>query len=93
MTIRAINPTTGETINTYTEMALAMVAHTIAQAHDAFLGWRNRLSIAGQAPADAPACQAPPAVRLPYMPCSWRRRWVNWSKTDGRKWRSVPLVL
>jgi len=41
MTIRAINPTTGETINTYTEMAPAQVARAIAQAHDAFLNWRQ----------------------------------------------------
>jgi succinate-semialdehyde dehydrogenase/glutarate-semialdehyde dehydrogenase len=41
MTIRAINPTTGETINTYTEMAPAKVAPTIAQAHEAFLSWKQ----------------------------------------------------
>jgi succinate-semialdehyde dehydrogenase/glutarate-semialdehyde dehydrogenase len=41
MTIRAINPTTGETIKTYTEMAPAKVAHTITQAHDAFLSWKQ----------------------------------------------------
>jgi succinate-semialdehyde dehydrogenase / glutarate-semialdehyde dehydrogenase len=41
MTIRAINPTTGETINTYTETAPAKVAHTIAQAHDGFLSWKQ----------------------------------------------------
>jgi succinate-semialdehyde dehydrogenase/glutarate-semialdehyde dehydrogenase len=41
MTIRAINPTTGETINTYEEMAPAKVAQAIAQAHDAFLSWRQ----------------------------------------------------
>src|SRR5207244_3534052 len=41
MTIQAINPTTGETINTYTEMAPAQVARAIAQAHDAFLSWRQ----------------------------------------------------
>jgi succinate-semialdehyde dehydrogenase / glutarate-semialdehyde dehydrogenase len=40
MTIRAINPTTGETINTYEEMAPAKVARAIAQAHDAFLSWK-----------------------------------------------------
>src|SRR5207249_12094760 len=37
MTIQAINPTTGETINTYEEMAPAKVAQSIARAHDAFL--------------------------------------------------------
>src|SRR5207248_631140 len=41
MTIQAINPTTGETINTYEEMAPAKVAQSIAQAHDAFLSWRQ----------------------------------------------------
>ena len=41
MTIRAINPATGETMNTYQEMAPAQVAHAIAQAHDAFLSWRQ----------------------------------------------------
>src|SRR2546427_6513948 len=41
MTIQAVNPTTGETINTYTEMAPAQVARAIAQAHDAFLSWRQ----------------------------------------------------
>jgi succinate-semialdehyde dehydrogenase/glutarate-semialdehyde dehydrogenase len=41
MTIRAINPTTGKTIRTYAEMAPAKVTRAIAQAHDAFLGWRQ----------------------------------------------------
>jgi succinate-semialdehyde dehydrogenase/glutarate-semialdehyde dehydrogenase len=41
MTIQAINPTTGETINTYEEMAPARVARAVAQAHDAFLSWRQ----------------------------------------------------
>jgi succinate-semialdehyde dehydrogenase / glutarate-semialdehyde dehydrogenase len=41
MTIQAINPTTGETINTYEEMAPAQVARAVAQAHDAFLSWRQ----------------------------------------------------
>ena len=41
MTIQAINPTTGETINTYEEMAPAKVAQSIARAHDAFLSWRQ----------------------------------------------------
>jgi succinate-semialdehyde dehydrogenase/glutarate-semialdehyde dehydrogenase len=41
MTIRAINPATGETINTYEEMAPAKVAQAITQAHDAFLRWRQ----------------------------------------------------
>src|SRR5262245_43952885 len=40
-TIRAINPTTGETINTYEEMAPAQVARAVARAHDAFLGWKH----------------------------------------------------
>src|SRR5919109_2621830 len=41
MTIRAVNPTTGEILNTYEEMAPAQVARAIAQAHDAFLSWRQ----------------------------------------------------
>src|SRR5207245_5768277 len=41
MTIQAVNPTTGEIINTYTEMVPARVARAIAQAHDAFLSWRQ----------------------------------------------------
>jgi succinate-semialdehyde dehydrogenase/glutarate-semialdehyde dehydrogenase len=41
MTIQAINPTTGEIIHTYKEMDPAEVARTIAQAHEAFLGWRQ----------------------------------------------------
>src|ERR671923_1183095 len=41
MTIQAINPTTGETINTYTEMAPAQVARAIAQAHDTYLSWKQ----------------------------------------------------
>jgi len=48
MTIRAVNPTTGETINTYEEMAPAEVARTIAQAHDAFFSWRQT-SVAARA--------------------------------------------
>ena len=34
-------PHNGETINTYTEMAPDQVARAIAQAHDAFLSWRQ----------------------------------------------------
>jgi len=41
MPIRAVNPTTGEIINAYKEMAPAQVARAIAQAHDAFLSWRH----------------------------------------------------
>ncbi len=41
MAIQAVNPTTGETIHTYTEMAPAQVARAIAQAHDAFLSWKQ----------------------------------------------------
>ena len=41
MTIQVINPTTGETIQTYEEMAPAKVAHTIAQTHNAFLSWKH----------------------------------------------------
>jgi succinate-semialdehyde dehydrogenase / glutarate-semialdehyde dehydrogenase len=41
MTIRAVNPTTGDIINAYEEMAPAQVARAIDQAHDAFLSWRQ----------------------------------------------------
>src|SRR5919109_2747477 len=41
MTIRAVNPTTGEIINTYEETAPAQVARAIVQAHDAFLSWKQ----------------------------------------------------
>jgi succinate-semialdehyde dehydrogenase/glutarate-semialdehyde dehydrogenase len=41
MAIQAVNPATGETINTYEEMTPAEVARAIAQAHEAFLDWRK----------------------------------------------------
>src|SRR5262249_32283549 len=41
MTLQAVNPTTGETINTYEEMAPAEVSRVIEQAHQAFLDWRK----------------------------------------------------
>jgi succinate-semialdehyde dehydrogenase/glutarate-semialdehyde dehydrogenase len=41
MAIQAVNPATGETINTYEEMPPAEVARAIPQVHDAFLGWRK----------------------------------------------------
>ena len=41
MAMRAINPATGAIIDTYEEMAAAEVTRAIAQAHDAFLDWRQ----------------------------------------------------
>jgi succinate-semialdehyde dehydrogenase/glutarate-semialdehyde dehydrogenase len=41
MTLQAVNPTTGETINIYEEMAPAEVRRVIEQAHQAFLDWRK----------------------------------------------------
>src|SRR5215831_7627611 len=41
MTLQAVNPTTGETINTYEEMTPLEVRRAIEQAHQAFLDWRQ----------------------------------------------------
>lgn len=41
MTIRAVNPATGETINEYQEMTPEEVKSIIENAHEAFLGWRK----------------------------------------------------
>ena len=41
MSIRAINPATGETMHIYKEMAPAEVAQAITQAHDAFRLWKQ----------------------------------------------------
>ncbi len=41
MTIRAINPATGEVIATYDEMTPAAVGGIIEEVHRAFLGWRH----------------------------------------------------
>jgi succinate-semialdehyde dehydrogenase / glutarate-semialdehyde dehydrogenase len=41
MTLRAINPTTGETVNTYEEMTPVEVGRVMEKAHDAFLAWKK----------------------------------------------------
>jgi len=41
MSIKAINPTTGETIKEYEEMTPAEVKDAIENSHQAFLGWRR----------------------------------------------------
>jgi succinate-semialdehyde dehydrogenase/glutarate-semialdehyde dehydrogenase len=41
MTLRAVNPATGDTIKTYEEMTPAAVGQVITQAHAAFLGWKQ----------------------------------------------------
>jgi succinate-semialdehyde dehydrogenase / glutarate-semialdehyde dehydrogenase len=41
MALYTVNPATGETIKTYDEMAPADVDHVIAQAHRAFLEWKQ----------------------------------------------------
>jgi succinate-semialdehyde dehydrogenase/glutarate-semialdehyde dehydrogenase len=48
MTIRAINPTTGEVIASYDEMTPDKVKEIIDGAHQAFLGWR-RVSLSERA--------------------------------------------
>ncbi|NIR53113.1 NAD-dependent succinate-semialdehyde dehydrogenase [candidate division KSB1 bacterium] len=46
--MEAINPTTGETIQTYDEMSPQQVEDAIEQAHEAFLGW-HRVSVPDRA--------------------------------------------
>ena len=41
MAMHAINPATGETLNTYDEITPSEVAHHIERAHEAFLDWRQ----------------------------------------------------
>ncbi|MFQ6121553.1 MAG: NAD-dependent succinate-semialdehyde dehydrogenase [Dehalococcoidales bacterium] len=41
MVIKAINPTTGETIKEYEEMPPEEVKRAIEQSHEAFMGWRK----------------------------------------------------
>jgi len=41
MAIKAVNPTTGETIKDYGEMPLEQVKGIIEKSHKAFLGWRK----------------------------------------------------
>ncbi len=41
MTIKVVNPATGETINEYQEMTPEEVKSIIENAHEAFLGWRK----------------------------------------------------
>jgi len=41
MAMHAINPATGETLNTYDEITPSAVAHRIECAHEAFLDWRQ----------------------------------------------------
>lgn len=41
MTLKAINPTTGETIHSYDDMSPAQVEEAITCAHTAFLRWRQ----------------------------------------------------
>ncbi|MBL7119096.1 MAG: NAD-dependent succinate-semialdehyde dehydrogenase [Dehalococcoidia bacterium] len=41
MTIKAVNPTTGETIKEYEEMPPGEVKDAIEKSHQAFLGWRR----------------------------------------------------
>ncbi len=41
MTIKAVNPTTGETIKEYEEMSPEEVKDAIEKSHQAFLGWRR----------------------------------------------------
>lgn len=41
MAMRAVNPTTGETLKTYEEMGAAEVRSAVAQSHAAFLDWRR----------------------------------------------------
>ncbi len=48
MTIRAINPTTGEVVSAHEEMTPASAAEIIKKVHEAFLGWR-RASFADRA--------------------------------------------
>jgi succinate-semialdehyde dehydrogenase/glutarate-semialdehyde dehydrogenase len=42
MTIRAINPATGEVLQEYEEMSVAQVRDAVAASHAAFLDWRRR---------------------------------------------------
>src|SRR5687768_11534404 len=41
MAMHAINPATGETLNTYDEITPSEVARRIERAHEAFLDWRQ----------------------------------------------------
>jgi len=41
MTIKAVNPTTGDTIKEYAEMPPEEIRDIIEQSHQAFLGWRR----------------------------------------------------
>jgi succinate-semialdehyde dehydrogenase / glutarate-semialdehyde dehydrogenase len=41
MPISAVNPTTGDTIETYAELTPAEVSEAIAQTHQAFLSWKQ----------------------------------------------------
>jgi len=41
MTIKAVNPTTGETIKDYQEMPPEQVKGIVEKSHEAFLGWRT----------------------------------------------------
>ena len=41
MALHAVNPATGETIQTYDEMTPAAVGHVITQAHNTFLDWKQ----------------------------------------------------
>jgi succinate-semialdehyde dehydrogenase/glutarate-semialdehyde dehydrogenase len=41
MTIRAVDPATGETIREYEEMSLRDVNRAVEESHEAFLGWRK----------------------------------------------------
>lgn len=56
MAITAINPTTGEILNTYQEMRLEEVQGILKQTHEAFLQWRQ-VSFAARAEAMRKAAQ------------------------------------
>src|SRR5262245_49302915 len=41
MTMTAVNPATGDTLQSYAELTTAEVTHAITDAHHAFRGWRK----------------------------------------------------
>ena len=76
MTIRAINPATGEVVSTHDEMTPDAVGEIIEDVHEAFLDWR-RASFADRAAPLRKAARDPARATPASTRASWRGRWAS----------------
>src|SRR5438046_3611565 len=74
--IQAVNPATGEVIASFDAFGADEVEMALAEAHDAFLEWRERPARNGavRLAALAPSPQGVPARTAPLARSGWGRR-------------------